>query len=73
METVVELDKKGRLVIPRELRSKLPSNRLILRRLKDHIELIPLPDPKSLRGRYRLEGSLTEIEERQERRLLERV
>lgn len=72
MEVKVELDKRGRLVIPAEIREGLPSRMLILRKLEDRIELIPLPDPRTLKGKYRIEGSLEEIEELQERRLLER-
>ena len=68
----VELDKRGRLVIPAEIREELPSRTLILRKLEDRIELIPLPDPRSLKGKYPIEGSLEEIEELQEKRLLER-
>jgi len=73
LESVVELDEKGRLLIPSEFRNTLPSKRLILRRLKDRLELIPLPDPKSLRGKYKLKGSMVEVEELQERKLLERI
>lgn len=73
MEAIVELDKKGRLLIPLKMRSDLPSTRLILKKLKDRIELIPLPDPKSLKGKYKIKGTLREIEELQEKKLLERV
>ena len=73
MEIVVEIDSKGRIVIPSKLRRDLTSKRMILRKVDDHLELIPLPNPASLKGKYRIEGSLEDIEELQEQRLLERV
>ena len=65
----VELDKRGRLVIPAEIRKELPSRTLIIKKLKDHIELVPLSDPRTLRGKYKIEGKLEDIEELQEKRL----
>ena len=65
MERRVTLDERGRLLIPAEIRRKLPSNTLILRWLGDRLELIPLEDPRKLVGRYPLKGSWEEIEERQ--------
>jgi len=73
METVVEMDVKGRILIPSSLRRGLTSKRMILRRADDHLELIPLPNPGSLKGKYRIEGRMEEIEELQEQRLLEPV
>ncbi len=73
MENVVEMDAKGRIVIPSSLRRGLTSRRMILKRIDDHLELIPLPDSKSLKGKYRIEGRMEDIEELQERRLLERI
>jgi bifunctional DNA-binding transcriptional regulator/antitoxin component of YhaV-PrlF toxin-antitoxin module len=73
MDVVVEMDAKGRIVIPSSLRRGLASKRIVLRRVNDHLELIPLPDPKSLKGKYRLEGRMEDIEELQEQKLSERV
>jgi DNA-binding transcriptional regulator/RsmH inhibitor MraZ len=73
METVVEMDVKGRIVIPSSLRRGLASKRMVLRRVEDHLELIPLPDPKSLKGKYRIKGRMEDVEELQEQKLLERV
>jgi len=73
MENVVEMDAKGRIVIPSSFRRELTSKRMILKRIDDHLELIPLPDPKSLKGKYRIEGRMEDIEELQEHRLLERI
>lgn len=73
MNVVIRYDKRGRLVLPAKIRKSLDSNLLFVRKTKDRIELIPLPDPKSLRGKYKVEGKLIEIEELQEKKLLERV
>ncbi|MEM3693749.1 MAG: hypothetical protein QXI39_07000 [Candidatus Bathyarchaeia archaeon] len=73
MEIVVEMDAKGRIVIPSSLRRGLTSKRMILKRVEDHLELIPLPNPSSLKGKYRIEGRMEDIEELQEQKLLERV
>jgi DNA-binding transcriptional regulator/RsmH inhibitor MraZ len=73
MEVVVEMDSKGRIVIPSSLRRGLASKRIVLKKVNDHLELIPLPDPKSLKGKYRLEGRMEDIEELQEQKLLERA
>ena len=72
MEVVVEMDAKGRIVIPSTLRSGLTSKRIVLRKVNDHLELVPLPEPKSLKGKYRLEGRMEDIEELQEQSLLGR-
>lgn len=72
MEYRVELDKKGRILIPAEVRKNLPSKAFILRVEESRIELIPLPDPRKLRGKYKINGSLEEIEELQETSILER-
>jgi len=73
MEIVVEMDAKGRVVIPSGLRRGLTSKRMILRRANGHLELIPLPNPGSLKGKYKIDGRIEDIEELQEQKLLERV
>lgn len=73
MDAVIRYDKRGRLVLPAKLRKSLDTNLLLARKTNDHIELIPLPDPKSLRGKYKIKGKLIEIEELQEKKILERV
>ncbi|MEM3027774.1 MAG: hypothetical protein QW220_03500 [Candidatus Bathyarchaeia archaeon] len=73
MEIVVEMDAKGRILIPSSLRRGLTSKRMILKRVDDRLELIPLPNPSSLKGKYRIEGRMEDIEELQEQKLLERV
>jgi AbrB family looped-hinge helix DNA binding protein len=73
MDIIVKYDKRGRLVIPAKIRKSLNSNFLLMKKTNDHIELIPLSDPKSLRGKYKISGKMIEIEELQEKRLLERA
>jgi len=67
MEIVVEIDSKGRPVIPSKIRHGPASKRMILRKAEDHLELIPLPIPRSLKGKYMIDGK---IEDKQ--KLLER-
>lgn len=71
MNFVIKYDKRGRLVLPAKIRKGLDSNLLLVRKARENIELIPLPNPKSLRGKYKIEGKLSEIEELQEK--LERI
>lgn len=73
MATVVRYDKRGRLILPAKIRKSLDSNLLLVKKTDDRIELIPLSDPKSLRGKYKISGRMTEIEELQEKKLLERA
>jgi len=72
LEVVVEMDGKGRILIPSELRRGLPSRRMVLKKSGEDILLSPLPDPKSLKGKYRIKGSMEKIEEDQERAVLRR-
>jgi DNA-binding transcriptional regulator/RsmH inhibitor MraZ len=51
--TVIELDKKGRALLPAAIRKKLNARRFEARLVGGHIELIPLEDLKSLRGKYK--------------------
>jgi bifunctional DNA-binding transcriptional regulator/antitoxin component of YhaV-PrlF toxin-antitoxin module len=66
LDFVVELDDRGRILIPRELRRGLPSRWMVLKKLGNDLLLSPLPDPRSLKGKYRVKGSMEEIEEDQE-------
>jgi bifunctional DNA-binding transcriptional regulator/antitoxin component of YhaV-PrlF toxin-antitoxin module len=67
--TEVELDRKGRLLLPAEIRREAGSRRFTVRVEDGKIELCPVPDPKSVRGKYRglLRVSMEELEEAQER------
>lgn len=67
--TVIELDKKGRALLPAAIRKKLDTRRFEARLVGGHIELIPLEDLKSLKGKYRnrLRTPWTKLEEMSER------
>ena len=66
----VEIDNKGRVLLPSEVRKKMKARRFELRVDKNSIIMECLPDPESVRGKYKdlLKGkSMSEIEEDQER------
>jgi DNA-binding transcriptional regulator/RsmH inhibitor MraZ len=66
--TVVELDRKGRALLPASVRKKVASRRFEVKVLKARIELVPLEDVKSLKGKYaaRVKSSWQELEEKAE-------
>ena len=51
--TTVELDEKGRALIPALIRKKLGARRFEVNLLEDRIELIPLGDVKALKGKHK--------------------
>jgi len=51
--TVVELDEKGRLLLPAPLRKKLGARRFELELVAGRVELAPIQDVKALKGKYR--------------------
>jgi len=51
--TLVELDRKGRALLPASLRRKLGTRRFELTLVDGRIELVPLQTLKSLKGKYR--------------------
>jgi bifunctional DNA-binding transcriptional regulator/antitoxin component of YhaV-PrlF toxin-antitoxin module len=67
--TVVELDQKGRALLPASLRRKLGAKRFEVRLVDGRIELVPLQTLKSLKGKYRnrLKTPWPELEEKAER------
>lgn len=69
MGIVVEMDKRGRVLLPRELRKTLTNRRFEIVSEKGSIRLIPLPDVESLRGKYRdlIRSDWEELEERVEK------
>ncbi|MFQ6123141.1 MAG: AbrB/MazE/SpoVT family DNA-binding domain-containing protein [Candidatus Heimdallarchaeota archaeon] len=69
MSHVVEYNNKGRIVIPKEIRDKIKTNRFLVELFEGEIRLVPIPPVDSLRGKYRLEKSIEEIEEDQEKYL----
>jgi len=50
---VVELDEKGRVLLPASLRRKLGARRFEVRLVAGRVELAPLQDVKALKGKYR--------------------
>jgi hypothetical protein len=66
--TVVELDRKGRALLPVSVRKKVASRRFEVKVSKGRIELIPLEGVKSLKGKYaaRMRSSWQELEEKAE-------
>jgi AbrB family looped-hinge helix DNA binding protein len=65
----VSLDARGRLLLPSEIREELGTKRFILNRRDDIIELEPIPEPDSVRGKYSglIEKNISRVEEDQER------
>ena len=51
--TVVELDRKGRVLLPASLRRKLGTKRFEVRLVDGRVELVPLETWRSLKGKYR--------------------
>jgi len=66
--TVVELDRKGRALLPASVRRKVASRRFEVRVSKGRIEFIPLDDVKSLKGKYasQVKSSWRQLEEKAE-------
>jgi DNA-binding transcriptional regulator/RsmH inhibitor MraZ len=51
--TVVELDEKGRALLPASLRKKLGSRRFEVKLVGQRLELVPIQDFRALKGKYR--------------------
>jgi len=69
MEDEVELDPKGRVLIPAEIRRELKVRRFRAKVSHGKIVLEPVIKAESVRGKYKglLKVSAEELEERQER------
>jgi bifunctional DNA-binding transcriptional regulator/antitoxin component of YhaV-PrlF toxin-antitoxin module len=67
--TVVELDEKGRALLPAPIRKKLGARRFEVKLLGDRIELLPVQDFRSLKGKYRnrLRTPWAKLEEKTEK------
>lgn len=67
--TVVELDEKGRVLLPASLRRKLGVRRFEVKLVGDRIELLPVQDFRSLKGKYRerLRTPWVKLEEKAEK------
>ena len=67
--SIVELDSKGRLTLPKEVRGTLGMKKVLLIKAGDHVKLIPLPsDPfKVLNGALEIGVSFEKLRKRAER------
>jgi len=67
--TIVELDEKGRALLPSSLRKKLGTRRFEVRLVDGRIELVPLENLKMLKGKYkdRLKTKWATLEEKAEK------
>lgn len=67
--TVVELDEKGRALLPAAVRRKVKSRRFQVKLRGGRIELLPIESLKTLKGKYkgRLKTSWDTLEEKAER------
>ena len=67
--TVLELDEKGRALLPSSLRKKLGTRRFEVRLVDGRIELVPLENLKMLKGKYkdRLKTKWVTLEEKAEK------
>jgi len=67
--TVVELDEKGRLLLPASLRRKLAARRFEVGLVAGRVELAPIQDLKALKGKYRdrIKGPWARLEEKAEK------
>ncbi|MBI3859138.1 MAG: AbrB family transcriptional regulator [Thaumarchaeota archaeon] len=68
MNAVVEVDEKGRILLPLELRKKLKSKRFKVKADDHGVKLEPIADFRSLRGKYRdsISSDWEELEEKGE-------
>ena len=71
----MEVDRKGRVLLPSQVRKQIGVHRFELRVEDGSIIMEGLPDPESVRGKYKglLKGkSISQIEEDQERLVSQR-
>ena len=66
---VVELDRKGRVLLPGSMRKRLGTHRFRVKIVEGRIELIPLRGVKALKGKYRkrLKTPWAKLEEKAEK------
>lgn len=67
--SLVDLDDRGRLTLPKELRRAMDMKKVLVVNAGDHLKLIPIPeDPfKALKGALSSEKSFKEHREQAER------
>ncbi len=68
MSSIVELDDKGRVLIPAEIRKRFRSRRFKVSARGNVVELVPLATVEQLRGKYRrlIRTEWEELEEKGE-------
>jgi len=66
--SLLELDKKGRVTVPKEYRNELGLQKVLIINAGDHLKLIPIPkDPiKALRGAFTTRKTFRELRQRAE-------
>ena len=70
--SIVNIDDRGRITIPPEIRDKVGSKRFLAHIDGDGIHLVPLPDPRSVRGSVKIPWTDEELEEAAESEILKR-
>jgi AbrB family looped-hinge helix DNA binding protein len=70
--SIVSMDDRGRVTIPPEIRESLGAKRFIVHVDDGGLHLVPLPDPRKLRGSLKAPWSDDELEEAAESVILKR-
>lgn len=60
---IVSLDDRGRITIPKEIRSKLKSKKFLVVLEGENVVLVPLPNDIHLKGSLKIPWSIEELEE----------
>jgi len=71
--SIISLDRRGRLTLPREFRDRLKVRRYLVYIKKDELRMVPLPEPEAFRGFLKISESMEEIEEKAEKSVDERA
>ncbi|MCD6483670.1 MAG: AbrB/MazE/SpoVT family DNA-binding domain-containing protein [Candidatus Odinarchaeota archaeon] len=61
--SIVSLDSRGRITIPKEIRSKLKSKKFLIVLDGKNIVLIPVPELNDLKGSLKIPWTIEELEE----------
>ncbi|MHA1606751.1 MAG: hypothetical protein ACTSWP_04310 [Candidatus Freyarchaeota archaeon] len=68
---VTPIDGKGRISLPKKFREKC-GRKVIIKEANGYLEVHPLPNYRESKGKYPLKKSIEEVEEDEEKLLLER-
>lgn len=66
------MDDRGRVTLPAEMRSKIQAKRFLAYLENDAVKLVPMPDPREVKGSIEIPWSIEELEEAGERHVLNR-